>query len=163
VLARLAEQGLVHVSEAGQAQLYVANREHLAWSAVEIICTLRSTLVNRLRGQFRSWRTPPRAAALFGSAARGDGGVASDIDVLLIRPNDVVDTDDAWCLQVDTLRVSVEAWTGNRCQVYEVDVLGLHEHVRRHEPIVAEWRSDAVMLFGDDFRKILLSSSAAGD
>jgi hypothetical protein len=29
VLARLTAQGLVHVSEAGQAKLYVANREHV--------------------------------------------------------------------------------------------------------------------------------------
>jgi len=155
VLARLAAQGLVHVSEAGQAQLYVANREHLAWPAVEILCSLKSTLLDRIREQIRSWPVPPRAAALFGSAARGDGGTVSDIDVLLIRPDDVDEVDETWCRQVDVLRDRVEAWTGNHCQVYEIDGPGLADHAERGEPIVDEWRTDALPLFGADFRRVL--------
>jgi predicted nucleotidyltransferase len=155
VLARLAAQGLVHVSEAGQAQLYVANREHVAWPAVEILCSLKSTLLDRLREQIRSWPNPPRAAALFGSAARGDGGTASDIDVLLIRPDEIDEADETWCRQIEELRDRVEAWTGNHCQVYEVDSPGLHEHAEREEPIVAEWRRDALPLFGEDLRRLL--------
>jgi predicted nucleotidyltransferase len=155
VLARLAAQGLVHASEAGQAKLYVANREHVAWPAVDILCSLKSTLLDRLRDQIRSWAVPPRAAALFGSAARGDGGTSSDIDVLLVRPDEVDAADETWCRQVDVFRDRVEAWTGNHCQVYEVDSTGLREHAghaEREEPIVAEWRRDAIPLFGEDLR-----------
>jgi hypothetical protein len=155
VLARLAAQGLVHVSDAGQAQLYVANREHLAWPAVEILCSLKSTLLDRLREQIRSWPIPPRAAALFGSAARGDGGTASDIDVLLVRPGEVNETDEVWCQQVEMFRDRVTTWTGNHCQIYDVDSPSLAEHAEREEPIVAEWRRDALPLFGEDLRRIL--------
>ncbi len=155
VLARLAAHGLVHVSEAGQAQLYVANREHVAWPAVESLCSLKSALLDRLREQIRSWLIPPRAAALFGSTARGDGGTASDIDVLLLRPDGVDEADETWCRQVDVLRDRVEAWTGNHCQVYEIDSAGLQEHAEHDEPVVAEWRRDAIPLFGEDLRRIL--------
>jgi predicted nucleotidyltransferase len=163
VLARLAAHGIVHVAEAGQAQLYVANREHVAWPAVEILCSLTPTLLDRIREQIRSWRVPPSTAALFGSAARGDGGITSDIDVLLIRPDDVDDTDETWCRQVDVLRDRVEAWTGNHCQVYEVDRAGLREHAEHDEPIVAEWRRDAIPLFGEDLRRTLAKPRRKGN
>ena len=39
----------------------------------------------------------PRSVPLFGSAARGDGDTASDIDILVIRPRDV-DEEDERCL-----------------------------------------------------------------
>jgi predicted nucleotidyltransferase len=162
VLARLGAHGLVHVSEAGQARLYTANREHLAWPAVEILCSLRLTLLDRLREQIGSWQVPPRAAALFGSAARGDGGLDSDIDVLLVRPDGVGEADEVWREQVDALRDRVESWTGNRCQLYEVDVPGLHQHLEHEEPIVAEWRRDALSLSGEYLRRVLAAHPTKG-
>jgi predicted nucleotidyltransferase len=132
----------------------------MAWPAVEILCSLRATLLDRLRERIRSWPIPPRAAALFGSAARGDGGVDSDIDVLLVRPDEVDEADEAWCQQIDMLRDRVEAWTGNHCQIYEVDGPGLREHVQRDEPIVMTWRQDAISLFGEDLRRMLVEPPA---
>ncbi len=122
---------------------------------MDILCSLKATLLDRLRDQIRSWPTPPQAAALFGSAARGDGGTASDVDVLLVRPDTVDEADEAWGRQVEVLRDRVKAWTGNHCQIYEVDGTGLAEHAEQGEPIVAEWRRDALSLFGEDLRRVL--------
>jgi len=51
VLARLAEQGLVYAEERAKAVFYTANRDHVAWPAVEILTGLRRTLLDRLRAE----------------------------------------------------------------------------------------------------------------
>jgi predicted nucleotidyltransferase len=153
VLNRLASQGVVVADPRANAVFYTLNREHLAAPAVTVLVTLRTRLVERLRESFRSWNPEPVHASMFGSAARGDGGVDSDIDVLLVRPGRA--NADRWEAQVGTLAERVHMWTGNHCQVYELTRRELAEHVRAKEPIVDSWRRDARTLHGPDIRVLL--------
>lgn len=153
VLGRLVEQGLVVAEPAGRATLYSANRDHLAWPAVEALTSIRARLIERIMELIDGWSATPLSAALFGSAARGDGGVDSDIDVLLVRAVDV--DEGAWEAGVDELRESVARWTGNDCQVYELNEAELQEHVVAEEPVVAEWRRDAVHLAGTPIGRLV--------
>lgn len=152
VLGRLVEHGLVKASQAGRATLYVANRDHIAWPLVEGLVDLRRELFGRVRGLVASWELAPVLVAAFGSAARGDGGVGSDIDLLVVRSNG---RDDAWEGQLDDLRERVELWTGNTCQIYDLTEGELVEHVAEREPIVDEWRRDAVVIFGQPLDRSL--------
>lgn len=117
-LDRLVDQGLVRAEPAGRAVLYTANRAHLAWSAVETLLSLREQFFGRLSHRLTRWSPAPRGAVVFGSAARGDGGIDSDIDLLLVRP-DAADA-EVWSESTDRLREEVMSWTGNRLQVVEV-------------------------------------------
>jgi predicted nucleotidyltransferase len=155
VLNRLTHQGLVHASEAGSAVLYALNRDHLAWPAVEALAGIRGELLARLRGEFGTWAPRARAAALFGSAARGDGNADSDIDILLIRQRRTNPDTEAWKAQTTKLRENVTAWTGNLCQLYDIGSDDLETHIRAGEPILAEWRRDAITLAGADLRRLL--------
>lgn len=155
VLSRLVDQGLVSADERPAATYYRANRKHLAWPAVEALADLRNRLLNRLRRDVRSWHVPPVHASLFGSTARGDGDVHSDIDVLVIRPAGVNEDDSPWAEQVDRLRARVREWTGNRCQPLQVDLERLTEYVRAGDALVDEWRRDAINIFGDDLHVVL--------
>lgn len=85
VLDRLVDSGLVAAERSGSAILYSANRDHLAWPAVEAIMSLREDLFGRIAVSLREWDPVPLKAAVFGSAARADGGPDSDIDILLIQ------------------------------------------------------------------------------
>lgn len=145
-LTRLAAQGVVHREERAHAIFYSANREHLAWPAVEILTRLRSTLIERLRAAVAEWQLQPISAALFGSLARGDGSAESDVDILLIRPDDVAEDADVWSEQVDALCDHVSTWTGNHCQPFQLDVARLAAHVAANDPLVDELRRDAVAL-----------------
>jgi predicted nucleotidyltransferase len=161
VLGRLATHGLVHATRSGQAMVYVANRDHLAWPAVEALTQLRESLVKRLGAEVGSWQLPPLSAALFGSAARGDGTVSSDIDLLIVRPASITDEAgdegdvEQWHRQLDDLREQVIAWTGNRCQIYELDSDELAAHVRHQERIVTEWKRDAIMIHGEPINRMV--------
>ena len=95
VLARLVEHGLVNATQAGKATLYVANREHIAWPLVEGLVNLRRELFARMGKLIAAWSSPPATVTVFGSAARGDGGLDSDIDVLVVGGADRADVYEA--------------------------------------------------------------------
>lgn len=161
-LARLVHQGVVTSEQRAAAIFYLANREHLAWPAVDVLADLRRGLIERIRAELASWELPPVHASLFGSAARGDGDVESDIDILVVVPADVGPDNVGWAAQVDELRRRVEAWTGNRCQPFEVDIDRLAEHIRARDPLVEEWRRDAVQLTGIALPTMLGRARAEG-
>lgn len=154
-LARLAEQGVVYAEQRSAAVYYVANRDHLAWPAVDILTSLRRTFLERLRAELASWQPAPIHASLFGSAARGDGDERSDIDLLLIRPDEVAEEDSPWEEQVEKLCHDVAAWTGNRCQAFQLDSRRLAEHLQAQDPLIDSWLRDAITLAGADLRTTL--------
>lgn len=154
-LTRLVHQGLVISDERSQAIFYQANRNHIAWPVVLELTGLRRSLVERLRGLIGSWTVPPVHASLLGSAARADGDAGSDIDILLVRPTSAAEDEPPWAEQVDTLRSGVQSWTGNHCQVFQLDLPRLREHVDSQDPLVDEWRRDAIRITGDDLRVVL--------
>lgn len=148
-LGRLTEEGLVSSDHRGTAVYYAANRDHLAWPAIEAIVRLRTELIARLAQAIGAWATQPLHASMFGSTARGDGDTASDIDLLLVRPDDPRGADEAaWDDQVSELRRAVVRWTGNGCQAFQVDRARLGEHVAANDPLVDAWLRDGVALAG---------------
>jgi predicted nucleotidyltransferase len=149
-LVRLTEQGVVDAEQRSTAVFYAANRDHLAWAAVETLASLRRNLIQRIRTELASWQPAPIHASLFGSAARGDGDAASDIDLLLVRSDEVGEEDSPWAEQVDELRQHVAIWTGNRCQAFQLDSQRLAEHVQAKDPLIDAWLRDTIPLAGAD-------------
>jgi predicted nucleotidyltransferase len=165
VLVRLETQGVVHATRSGRALVYVANRDHIVWPAIEILTRIREILLERLRAELASWPLGPISAALFGSAARGEGTVGSDVDLLVVSSAGVGATaadQDQWQDQLDSLREHVTMWTGNRCQIYELDVEELDTHVHQRERIVSEWRRDAITLYGEPIGRLIAKAIAGG-
>lgn len=111
VLIRLTSQGIVLAERVGNAYAYRLNREHLAAGPLVDLVGARAGLLNRLEEAFATWRPGPVYAAVFGSAARGNMTTSSDIDILIIRPDDV--DGDPWEEQVTALADQVTRWTGN--------------------------------------------------
>jgi predicted nucleotidyltransferase len=159
VLSRLAAQGVVRADTRSNAVFYTLNRDHIAAPAIESLANLRNTLVARLRDAVGAWELPPVHASLFGSVARGDGTVESDIDLLLVRPPKVIADEPRWVGQTDQLADDVHAWTGNHCQTYELSRRELAQHVAAREPIVDSWRRDAVTIYGRDITQLVRRSA----
>jgi hypothetical protein len=116
---RLVEQGIVFRQQIGRAKVYRLNRKHVAAPYVEGLAALQDALVDRLRGTLDAWKEPPLLAALFGSAARGEAAPGSDLDLLLVRPGDVVEESPVWREQVSALEREATEWTGNDARVLE--------------------------------------------
>ena len=154
-LHRLTEHGLVTRVELNRAYLFTLNREHLAAPAVEILMGMGAELLRRIRDALDSWAIAPAHVSMFGSAARGDGSTASDIDLLVIRPGDVEDDNATWRTQLADLKDQIRRWTGNHAQIVELtdeEVIRLRKDERA---IVAALRSDAVVLHGSEIATLL--------
>ncbi len=155
VLDRLVTHGLVERTEAGRAFMYVLDRDHLLAPAVEQMAGARAELVRRLREAIGGWSVPAVHASLFGSAARGDGGLGSDVDLFIVRPAGVGAEDETWRDQIDRLAESVRRWTGNHAGIAEVSDTELPQLRRDRPPIVEEVREDAIDLAGRPAREAL--------
>ncbi len=84
-VARLVDQGIVTATQMGRNVVHELNRDHVAAPAAALLAGLRLELWKRLRSELAGWAEKPVHATVFGSAARGDGGPASDIDLLLVH------------------------------------------------------------------------------
>jgi len=155
-LERLADHGVCLRDEVGGRVVYSLNRDHILYSAVEALLHSDRALQSRLRTTLRGWDRAPRAAVLFGSAARKDGGPGSDIDLLLIRPDLApAATKRDWADQVQELRSDVSRWTGNRLQVLDWTLTELRRHASRQEPLISELLDDGVTLAGATLHELL--------
>jgi len=156
VLNRLSEHGLVDRQEAGRALLFTLNREHLAAPAVTLLAGMRAELVRRLCHAIESWSVVPIHASIFGSAVRGDGDTRSDIDLFIVRTQEIDDDDPVWREQLARLATSVRRWTGNHAGIIEVAEMEISRLCSDEPPIVAELKQDAALLFGPSVCALLV-------
>jgi predicted transcriptional regulator len=155
VLDRLVEHGLVDRQTAGDAFLYTLNREHLLSPAVEVMAAARNELVDRLRAAIARWEIQPVHGSVFGSAARGEGDQASDVDLFIVRPEKIDAEDPTWRRQLDELASSVRRWTGNHAGISEVSAEEIPRLRRERPPVLRELAADAIDLAGRSARWIL--------
>jgi predicted nucleotidyltransferase len=163
VLRHLTESGVVRRERRPPSNLYQLNRDHVATEGILLLARMSATLVARIRAELDNWSLPPQAAWLFGSAARGEGTEQSDIDIFLVLPASDLDSTavDIWERQTEVLTEKIMAWSGNRCEVIEMDAAELSAAVERDDLLVRDLRDQAVILAGhgprDLLRKGLLS------
>jgi predicted nucleotidyltransferase len=155
VLNRLADHGLVDRQEAGRALLYTLNRDHLAAPAVSVLAGMRSELLRRLRELLVGWDVAPVHVSLFGSTARGEGSTDSDIDLFVVRSDDVSEDDPGWRRQLDQLANQVARWTGNHAGIVEVAESETKQLGKKNPPIVKELRSDSIAASGPEITALL--------
>ncbi len=143
------------------------------------MANLRSDLWRLIARDVERWKVRPLYASIFGSAARHDGGSASDIDLLLVRPSTPSEINekqrnnvalaaielgatvftsrvllesqlDAWEKSLDRLRDRVHQWSGNPLQVVNISAIVWSEHRRQKSEIYENIRRDEVRLY-DEF------------
>jgi predicted nucleotidyltransferase len=143
VVDDLDEAGVIHTERAGGLVMASLNRDHILAEPLEMLAQSRGRLVERLSAELSSW---PRLAAawLFGSAARGDGGRSSDIDLFLVADFDI--DDGEWTGAVDRLAERVEAWTGNPAQIIEHSWDSFAQLVREDNLLISALRTEGIPL-----------------
>ena len=149
VLSELAGHGLVLVEDRGAGRFCRLNRAHLAADPLLALVGLRRRLLEFLRSEVAAWSRRPIHVSLFGSAARGDGTTASDLDLLVVRRDGGTDAEDeGWDDQLFTSGERIFAATGNRPAWLTLTAADLRRAVQAAEPMVGEWRRDALHLAG---------------
>ncbi|MGE0028050.1 MAG: nucleotidyltransferase domain-containing protein [Thermoleophilia bacterium] len=159
VLTRLADAGLLDVETVGRAYAYRFNRDHLAAGAIESLVALRPRLIDALRLEMEGLSPGPRAAVVFGSTARGDGDIDSDIDILLVRPPGAA---GGWDDQLAATSERIRRISGNHLSIHLIDEEALEQLEHDRPPIVGQIRRDGVDLAGTPIRDLLGPGSARG-
>ncbi len=144
VLSRLSKQGIVTSERAGNAYVYRFNRDHLAAGPILELAQLRVTLLSRIEKRLSTWPYPPVYAAVFGSMARGTAATSSDVDLLLVRPDEVAD--DEWDARVAELASDISKWTGNDARPIEFTTNDLA--ARREERVFTEVLAKGLTVHG---------------
>ena len=146
ILNTLTRAGIVTRQAAGSSYLHTLNREHLVAGAVVELASIRERLIGRIVDEVAAWRPPADGVWLFGSVARGDGGVDSDVDVLVIRADDVETDDSQWVVQLDCLSQAVGRWTGNDCRIVEYSAAVITRLIEDEDPLVRSIRSEGIRI-----------------
>jgi predicted nucleotidyltransferase len=158
VLGQLADSGIVLRESRPPSNFYRLNHDHVAAEGIVALAGMWATLLERIRAELGKWTLQPEAAWLFGSAARREATTRSDIDILVIRPAGVLDREassDVWERQTSNLADDVRAWSGNPCEVLEMDTSELSSAVERNDRLIGDLREQAVVLAGRDARALL--------
>ncbi|MFZ9340637.1 MAG: nucleotidyltransferase domain-containing protein [Ilumatobacteraceae bacterium] len=151
----LVESGLVTCMPAGRANLYTLNREHVAATPVLELSHLRATLIDRISAAVRAWPTAATAVYVYGSLARSSGNSSSDIDLLVVRPRHVRESNEKWSSQLIRLTDNVHEWSGNHCEILEYTVVELQRLVKRKDALILSLRRDAQLIAGQRVRGLL--------
>jgi len=155
-LDRLSAHGVCFREELGGRALYSLNYDHVLYRAVRATLDANHTFLRDLRKSIAEWTPPPISAVLFGSAARHDGGIASDIDLLLVRPAmSHTELERGWARQVHALRGDVFRWTGNHVQIVDWTESAVRRFAARREALVDEMVGDGITLAGTSLLRLL--------
>jgi predicted nucleotidyltransferase len=163
VLGELSTAGVVLRDDRPPAKLYHLNRDHVAAAGISALAEQWEVLLQRIRDDLAGWSPAPVTACLFGSAARGEGGPDSDIDILLVSSDKVrsqAQAERAWQEHADSLAERVRAWSGNVCEVLDLTASDLAAAVERDDRLVRDLRRDAIALAGRDVRTLLRRRAA---
>lgn len=144
LLIELGQHGLVVKVPGG----YELNRDHLAYRAIEALLGARDELQRRVAEDVNAWESPPLSVSLFGSAARRQETLASDIDLLVVRPTTVPFDDQRWAMNVTNLSERVSRWCGSPCEVLEYSPDELAELKSTDDPLIASLIRDGITFAG---------------
>lgn len=144
-LARLVGQGVVSESILGRTKAFALNMDHLATRPIRMLAELRIELVMRLDRLVEEIIPGAPFVALFGSAARGEMRIDSDIDLFLVRDEGMSDDDWEYCLT--EISDAVRRWTGNTCNPVSYQAEELEG--RSEEGLIKEVLRDGQLIVGD--------------
>jgi predicted nucleotidyltransferase len=98
ILANLSAQGLTDVQRMGRSDLYQLNRDHALLPLVQALFAeerkIQRDLELFLRRRIRALAPAVEEAYVFGSVARRESGVGSDIDLAVVAPRDALRAGD---------------------------------------------------------------------
>lgn len=120
VMPGLVDLGLVERREIPPSSQFRLVRENVAAQAIIELARSRDAALNQIGSAAADLPVPPVSVIVFGSIARGDGDQHSDLDVIVVRPDDVDDDDDAWATSIERWRSEAQAISGNTVEVLEV-------------------------------------------
>lgn len=157
VLQELTEAGIVQRQDSAPSYLYSLNHDHVAADSIMELSRLRDRLNDRIENQVASWTIKPVAVFLFGSTAQGTATTQSDVDLLVVRPPELVEVETGWADQLSGLSENVHRWSGNYCEILELTPQELNLDVASGGRLTTDLKQHGRVLYGKKLAPNLLS------
>jgi predicted nucleotidyltransferase len=145
-LLRLSRIGLVLHEHLGSATVYRLNRAHVYWDAVFEILASPAKVEQKLGEIVRKYGSDDVTAAIFGSFARQEAGEESDLDVVIVVPDDFSAQDHERLM--DELTDELNGLTGNAVQVIDLSDHSLQSLVVKADPLIESWQRESRTIVG---------------
>lgn len=120
LLPDLVALGVIERREVPPASLFRLVPEHVASRALLALARSTDTVLDEMGRLAGALPQQPVSVIVFGSFSRREAAADSDIDVVVVRPAEVGEDDDAWSASLEAWRRDVRRLTGNPVEVLEV-------------------------------------------
>ena len=154
IVPRLVDLGVVERRDVPPAALVRLTRDNLAARWVVALADLRQTLQDELRASVQTIEPVPANVTLFGSFARGDDDAASDIDVVVVRPEAIDEEDPEWSDSIARWESQVRRVSGNPLNRVEVAEDEVPRLVRSRRPLWGAILREGITLQGRPLAEI---------
>ena len=148
VLAPLVELGAVERRDVPPSSLFRLVHQHVAVGPLLALARSRDALIGEMGRIASGLPVPPLSTIVFGSFARGEADIESDIDTVLVRPAGVDESDELWSESVEQWRASVHRASGNRVEVLEVGVGEVAALLNSRRQVWRDIRRDGLVVQG---------------
>jgi len=148
VLARLVELGVVERRDVPPSSLFRLVRQHVAAGPLLALARGRDALIDEMGRLAAGLPVVPISAIVFGSFARGEADIGSDIDTVLVRPAGVDESDESWWEAIEQWRTSVRRTSGNQVEVLEVGSDEVTALLNSRRQVWRDIRRDGLIVHG---------------
>lgn len=160
VIPGLVDLGLVERREAPPSSLFRLNREHAAAQMVIDLARLRDTVLTQIGAAAQELQYPPASVVVFGSFARGQADRESDIDIVIVRPDEVDEDNEDWAEAIEQWRRTISSMTGNSVEIIEIDGATAIERLASGEQLWEEVARDGVVVHGTPLNELHILTHA---
>ena len=154
-LSALEEIGVLHSVAKGRALLYRLNARHILCERLlhDLFKKEPGNLNNVLVELFIHWPREIRSVICYGSVARGEERVSSDVDLCFITR----DSSHRSHLLTELEEVQAEFYrrTGNRFSPYVISTRSFAARYRRGHPLIRKIASEGLLLRGDPIGELV--------
>jgi predicted nucleotidyltransferase len=148
VLPRLVELGVVERREVPPSSQFRLVPDHIASRFILGLARSADSVLREIGRMAGDLPIPPVSAVVFGSFARGDAGVDSDIDLVVVRPKGVGEDDERWASSIERWRADIRRLTGNPVEVLELDRHEAASRLASRGQVWADIRSEGHLVHG---------------
>jgi predicted nucleotidyltransferase len=148
VLPTLVELGIVERREAPPSALFRFIPDNIGARAISALAGVQATVLEELGRTAGDLDPQPTSVIVFGSFARGEADIGSDLDVVVVRTSGVDEDDTRWRSGVDQWRDRSRRLTGNRIELLEVSEPEAIRLLRGRKPLWVDVQREGVVVFG---------------
>lgn len=154
VLPHLVELGLIARREVPLSSLFRLVREHVAAGPLLSLARMRDAMIEEMGRVAADLPVAPVSVIVFGSFARSEADVESDIDTVLVRPADLDESDEGWSASVEQWSAVVRRVSGNPVEVLEAGSDEIATHLSSRRQIWRDICRDGLVVYGLSIDKL---------